>query len=255
MIPDGPVAHASACAFDVDRVRARFPGRTILWLPTTRTTMEDAATLGTPGSAVVADEQTEGQGRLGRRWHTAPGDSLCVSVVLPARGVTPVLTLALGLATAEAISTAAGIACDLRWPNDILIGEKKCVGILVQLAGEAAIAGIGINVKQREFPPELAGTATSIRVAGGEIEREDLLIELLGSIDRHMELLACQGPGAILDLFAKASSYVYGRCVSVELDGTVVHGVTDGLDPAGFLWLRGEDGTRRLIVSGGVRPR
>jgi BirA family biotin operon repressor/biotin-[acetyl-CoA-carboxylase] ligase len=240
--------------FDIERVRAQFPGRTILWLPSTRTTMEDAARLETPGSAVVADEQTEGQGRLGRRWHSAPGEGLYVSVALPARGITPVVTLALGLATGEAIAAAAGVACDLRWPNDVLTGGKKCAGILVQLAAETAVAGIGVNVDQAEFPPELAGGATSLRLAGARVAREELLIALLGAIDRHLELLGRHGPGAILDLFAKASSYALGRRVVVEMDGKQVRGTTDGLDLSGLLWLRGEDGSRRLIVSGGVRP-
>jgi BirA family biotin operon repressor/biotin-[acetyl-CoA-carboxylase] ligase len=125
----------------------------------------------------------------------------------------------------------------------------------VQLATEAAIAGIGVNVNQASFPDDLAEFATSLRMATHrEHSREDLLVELLRSIDRHLKILAVQGPGAILDLFAASSSYVRGRRVTVDLEGDSLAGVTDGLDPSGFLWLRREDGSRRLILSGGVRP-
>jgi len=242
-------------AFDVERVRARFPGREIVWRATTTSTMEDAAGLTAPGSVAVADEQTAGQGRFGRRWHSERASGLYVSVVLEPRGVTPALTLALGVAAGEAITAATGVACDLRWPNDVLIGGRKCAGILVQLHGDAAVAGIGINVNHSGFPAGIADLATSLRIATGrEQSREQLLIELLDSVDRHLELLEYRGPGAVLDLFAAASSYVLGRRVAVDLGGEVLRGATDGLDPAGFLWLRCEDGSRRLILSGGVRP-
>ena len=75
------------------------------------------------------------------------------------------LTLALGLATAEAIADATGIACDLRWPNDVMLGGRKVAGILVQLVDGNAIAGIGINVNHAAFPPELADEATSLRAS------------------------------------------------------------------------------------------
>ena len=242
-------------AFDVERVRARYPGREIVWRASTASTMEDAARLTAPGSVVVAGAQTAGQGRFGRRWHSEPGAGLYVSILLRPRGVTPTLTLALGLAAAEAIAATAGVACDLRWPNDVLIGEKKCAGVLVQLGDAAAIAGIGVNVNQVAFPDDIATLATSLRIATGrEQSREDLLIELLGAVDRHLDLIEYRGPGAVLDLFAGSSSYVRGRRVTVDMDGESVRGTADGLDPSGFLWLRCDDGSRRLILSGGVRP-
>lgn len=242
-------------AFDLDRVRARYPGRAVVWLPTTGSTMAEAARLATPGSVVAAGEQTAGQGRLGRRWHSEAGAGLYVSLVLRPRAVMPALTLALGLAAAEAITESAGLACDLRWPNDVLIGGRKCAGILVQVHGDSLVAGIGINVHHTAFPEEIAASATSLRLAGGgRTSREELLIALVGSVDRQVGILDLQGPGAVLDRFTAASSYARGRRVTVDLDGALLHGTTDGLDPAGFLWLRADDGSRRLILSGGVRP-
>jgi len=222
----------------------------IIRLDSTSSTMDEAAGH-PPGTVIVAEEQTSGQGRLGRSWHSEKGSGLYFSIVLGLPEPTPLVTLALGLAAQEAIQAVAGVACDLRWPNDVLIADKKCAGILVEHHGERVIAGIGVNVNHAAFPPEIADTATSLRIATGRAhDKEALLARLLESIDSFTKLLTDDGPDAILRLFTEASSYVRGRRVSV--DG--VTGTTDGLDPSGFLWLRPDRGPRRLIVAGGVRP-
>jgi BirA family biotin operon repressor/biotin-[acetyl-CoA-carboxylase] ligase len=203
-----------------------------------------------PGTVVVAEEQTAGQGRMGRSWYSPRGEGLYCSIVLPAPEPAPVLTLALGLATKEAIEQTAGVGCDLRWPNDVLLAERKVAGVLVQLQEASAIAGIGINVSQAAFPPELAPQATSLRIATGTLySRELLLANLLDAVETYTGLLAAEGAEPVLRLFSQASSYVFGRRVIV--DGT--RGVTDGLDPSGFLWLKTARG-RRLIRAGNVRP-
>ncbi|MCS6953545.1 MAG: biotin--[acetyl-CoA-carboxylase] ligase [Bryobacterales bacterium] len=250
-------------SLDLERVRAACPERLILWRETTGSTMTEAARLaaeGCPSGTVVgADEQTAGQGRLGRSWHSEKATGLYVSIVLrlPLEPVgLPVLTLALGLAAAEAITRVTGIPCDLRWPNDVLVGGKKCAGILVQLLDQGAVvAGIGINVNQTRFPPELEPIATSLRLATGrEYSREPLLIALLAAVDSFVKILLDEGPETILRLFSQASSYVVNRRVAVDQGERTLTGVTEGLDPSGFLILRREDGTRTLIVAGGVRP-
>jgi BirA family transcriptional regulator, biotin operon repressor / biotin---[acetyl-CoA-carboxylase] ligase len=163
----------------------------------------------------------------------------------------PVLTLALGLATAEAIHSATGVACDLRWPNDVMAGNRKVAGVLVKLVDGAAIAGIGINVNNTAFPAELTELASSLRLhAGREFARMDILLALIPAIDRWAETDA----DTILRRFAKASSYVSGRRVTVDQsDGSTIEGITTGLDPAGFLVVRKDDGTDTLILAGGVR--
>jgi len=153
------------------------------------------------GTAVGADEQTAGIGRYGRHWHSEPGLGIYCSVVLPHQ---PLLTLALGLATTEAI----GSNCDLRWPNDVLLGGKKVAGILVQLADNQAIAGIGINVNHTSFPPDLADIGTSLRLhTGREVSSTYLLIDLVRSIDSFLSF----APETFLRLFTRASSYSVGR--------------------------------------------
>jgi len=199
------------------------------------------------GAIVVADEQTAGLGRHGHVWHSEPGSGLYVSAVLqPA----PLLTLALGLAAQSAISETAGIVCDLRWPNDLMLGDRKTGGILVQLTDGKAVAGIGINVNHASFPPDLAPLATSLRLhAGREFSREEILTALLGAIETFAEERAEN----ILRLFAHASSYASGRRVTVTLPEGILEGTTAGLTADGFLRVRRDNGTDTLVIAGGVR--
>jgi BirA family transcriptional regulator, biotin operon repressor / biotin---[acetyl-CoA-carboxylase] ligase len=229
----------------------------IIHIEKTRSTMIDA--LAYPaGTVVVADEQTSGQGRLGRRWQSEPGAGLYLSAVmaLPCHGESaPVITLALGLAVQETLQHLTGASCDLRWPNDVLIGGRKCVGILVQLHGNRVIAGIGVNVNQSAFPEELSSIATSLQIETGQKwSRQALLDALLETIDSYSSLLRDSGTSAILRLFTQASSYVSGRKVDVDNAEQSLSGVTDGLDESGFLWVRSSDGRRHLIRAGGIRP-
>jgi BirA family biotin operon repressor/biotin-[acetyl-CoA-carboxylase] ligase len=204
---------------------------------TVASTMEIAATLPL-GAVVVAEEQTAGQGRHGHAWHSEAGTGLYCSIVLEPR---PLLTLALGLATAEAI----GPGCDLRWPNDVMLGGKKVAGILVQLVDGRAIAGIGINLNQTRFPDGLEATSLKLHT-GRDASAATILEALLDAVDTYAALDAED----ILRLFAQASSYAIGRRVVV--DGKT-EGITAGLTRDGYLVVRQDDGTDTLIVAGGVR--
>ena len=162
-----------------------------------------AARDGAPhGSVFFADEQTAGRGRGDHDWHSAAGQGLYVSVILrPAIGVEhmPLIPLAAGLAGAQAIGITAGLEVDLRWPNDLLIGDRKTGGILVESKTEAgapsfAVIGIGINVHQRSFDSNLSTPATSLDLASRRtISRHALLISLLESLQH--ETWALQDPG------------------------------------------------------------
>jgi BirA family biotin operon repressor/biotin-[acetyl-CoA-carboxylase] ligase len=231
---------------DIDRVRAEFPGRPIDYHATLDSTMHAAA--GCPlGTVVLAGKQTAGEGRHGHSWHSGSGGLYCSLVLEPA----PVLTLALGLATQSAILEATGITCDLRWPNDVMLGGRKVAGILVQLVDGKAIAGIGINVNQTAFPADLVQEATSLNTGtdGTFPDATSILIALLRAIDNF----TTEDRDSILRLFTHASSYAAGRRVTVQQPGGVITGTTVGLDPSGFLIVRKDDGTDTLILAGGVR--
>jgi BirA family biotin operon repressor/biotin-[acetyl-CoA-carboxylase] ligase len=235
----------------------------IVRLQTTDSTMKDAAALavrGEPhGTVVVAERQTAGIGRHGHSWHSEADGGLYLSIILRlplAPDVLPVLTMALGLAAQRAVDDIAGVACDLRWPNDLLLNEKKLAGILVQ-APEASvlIAGIGVNVNQSGFPPALQSIATSLKLETGlEYSREVLLDRIVAESLRYADLLADRGKRPILEQFEARSSYVRGKPVEVDVVDRMVIGITAGLDENGFLRVRTAGGIE-TIVAGGVRPR
>jgi BirA family transcriptional regulator, biotin operon repressor / biotin---[acetyl-CoA-carboxylase] ligase len=233
--------------------------REIVRLAATVSTMRDASALAASGcahgTAVIAEEQTAGIGRHGHSWHSEPGAGLYLSIVLRLPETSPILTLALGLATVDAIRNVAGVVCDLRWPNDVLAGGRKVAGIIVQMADSAAIAGIGINVNHAQFPTDLAELATSLKIQTGRaIDKEVLLESLLASIDDCCEILRSGGNAALLRMFSTASSYVSGKRVKVDLGERTIEGVTAGLDDAGFLRVKRADGVIETILAGGVRP-
>jgi BirA family biotin operon repressor/biotin-[acetyl-CoA-carboxylase] ligase len=128
----------------------------------------------------------------------------------------------------------------------VLLNGKKCAGIIAQLDAAAVIAGIGINVNQAEFPAELE--ATSLLLSGATTTRQDVLAALLDAVDRY----CVADPAEIRRMFEASSSYARGRRVRVEQDG--VEGVTQGLDPSGFLIVRQDNGQDVTIFAGGVRP-
>jgi BirA family biotin operon repressor/biotin-[acetyl-CoA-carboxylase] ligase len=249
-------------AIDLDYLATRLPGRSIEWHASIGSTMIEAARRAATGCAhgtvVGADEQTAGIGRYGRHWHSEAEAGIYLSIVLRLPfGIEtlPLVTLALGLAVSEAIHKVTDLACDLRWPNDVLIGGKKCCGILTQLDRPAVIAGIGINVNHAAFPDEISQVATSLRIASGRTHsREHIIAELLPAIDNYCGILETQGRDPILRMFSQASSYVAGRRVTVDQGDCVLQGVTAGLNASGFLLLRDDRGKQHHIIAGGVRP-
>jgi BirA family biotin operon repressor/biotin-[acetyl-CoA-carboxylase] ligase len=263
-------------SFDLEAVHARiagtqFAGR-VLHFPSvnsTNTLALEAAQDSTRSGVWVADEQTAGRGRGGHQWHSSPDDGLYMSaLVTPSIGTTDALRLSLStaLAVKSAIQKAAGFIVDIRWPNDIMAGRKKCGGILVETAVSPsqnnepallkyAVIGIGINLNHDGFPSEIADIATSLRLASGRnISRDKLLATLLCDLDEEIGLLTVnsQNTNTLLDRFAIASTWVRGKRVRVDEAGGYT-GITTGLDEQGFLRVDGDDGVKRTVLSGGVR--
>ena len=217
------------------------------------------------GEVWLAEEQTSGKGRAAHSWSSPPGAGIYCSALLrprlaPADAI--LLSLAAGLAVVQAVAEVTSLRADLRWPNDVLLGERKFCGILTELNAEVTrvryvVVGIGINVNQEKFPPELASIATSLRIeCGRRCSRLEFAAALLRALDREQAALASdpnEGRQSILRRFEEKSSYCCNAAVTVEEDGGY-EGITRGLDGHGFLQVESAAGLR-TVLSGGVRKR
>jgi BirA family biotin operon repressor/biotin-[acetyl-CoA-carboxylase] ligase len=212
--------------------------------------MTDAALLakqGKPhGTAVIADMQTAGIGRQGHAWHSDDTGGLYISIILRIAGSTPILTMALGLAVQRAVNDLGQVATDVRWPNDVMLSERKLAGILVQSVDGVLIAGIGLNVNQSAFPPDLGNIATSLKIETGREHSKDALADrIIAESLRYATL----GKREILQRFEENSTWPKGKAVSVD---DRIHGVTAGLDENGFLLVQTPE-KLETIMAGGVR--
>ncbi len=215
------------------------------------------------GSVFLAEEQLAGRGRGAHTWLSARSMGIYCSVILrPSMPPSDALifSLAAGLAVRAAVSDIAPqLSVDLKWPNDLLLGEKKFCGILTEMNAEAMrvhhlVVGIGINVNQTSFPAELRNVATSLRIeTSTEWSRVELCAALLKSLDREYRSLVedAEARREIIRRFELNSSSVRGKRVSIEENGGLP-GVTEGLDERGFLRLRTAAGLQ-TVLSGTVR--
>lgn len=150
------------------------------------------------GATAAADEQTEGRGRLGRRWEAPPGRAILVSVLLrpdPPMPLWPELSLIAGEAVAAALRAETGVEASLRHPNDVVVAGRKLVGVLPEARSGRVVLGIGVNVNQTagELPRDTAKPPTSLRVElGREIERAPLLAAILAELELRYD--AWSGP-------------------------------------------------------------
>ena len=183
--------------FVVPRLRGRF-GRPYLYAEVCPSTQRLLGPEHSEGAVAVAEEQTEGRGRLGRQWVSPRGVSVLCSILLeppvePHRF--PELSLVAGEACAEAISAVTGLEPTIKLPNDILLGGRKAAGILAEASDGRVVLGIGINVNvpMSELPPE---TATSLLVeTGAEVDRAQLLVELLVALERRYNRWVAEATG------------------------------------------------------------
>ncbi len=210
------------------------------------------------GSVVMAQEQYAGRGRMGRRWLAEAGKNLLFSVVLrpePAHSSLGLITVAAGLAVADAIEAiVAAPRASFKWPNDVLLYGRKCCGILLESAllkgaPPVAVIGIGLNVNQVSFPPDLTDTATSLcRVLGSPVARAPLMAQILAYMEERYHELH-RNPTAIANAFANRMEGI-GRVIRVW-SSQPASGVALGITAEGALRLQTEDG-ERIIHAGDV---
>jgi len=201
----------------------------------------DEARAGAPeGVVAIADHQTAGRGRRGRAWEAPPGASLLCSVLLRPRLAADrrqVVSMAAGLAMADAVQRVAGFHPGLKWPNDLVVDDRKLAGLLAESDGDAVVVGIGVNVEWHEFPQDLAATATACNLeAGRSIDRRELLVAFLDAFEPRYAKL-----DAVVDEYRRRLTTL-GRQVRVErTDGDLVGRATG--DEAGGELVVDVDGT------------
>jgi len=227
---------------------------------TNRVAMEMAENYAPHGTVVVADAQTAGRGRMGRRWMSPPGKNLYVSLLLrppvPAVDATR-LALVAGVALADAVE-AVGVPATLKWPNDLYCGGRKAAGILAEMASDPdgvrhVVIGVGLNVNMEEadFPPDLRGAATSLRIcAGRAFRRVDLLARLLDAFGARYAEFIGGGFASLRDGWDRRD-FLRGRRILLRRQGGEGWGTADGLDAAGALRFLPDGGTAAESVHSG----
>jgi BirA family biotin operon repressor/biotin-[acetyl-CoA-carboxylase] ligase len=231
-------------------------------LPSTNDRARELAEAGAVhGEVVIAESQTAGRGRRGRTWSSPSGRNLYMSVVLrpqlpPQRA--PELTLVASLAACDACRQA-GVEAAIKWPNDVLVDDRKVAGILTELSAEPdavqwVVLGIGVNLNAAsgDFPDELRDVATSLAIERGQpVPRALFAAALLSVLEQWLDLHASEGFAPIREAW-RSRSCTLGREVRVDADGGAVSGVAEDIDETGALLVRTRGGLARL-VSGDVR--
>jgi BirA family biotin operon repressor/biotin-[acetyl-CoA-carboxylase] ligase len=213
------------------------------------------------GAVVLAEYQTAGRGRAGRVWLSEKSSGIHMSVLLrpPVSPVqAPMLTLLAGLAARDSVVDLTSLACDIRWPNDLMLNGKKLGGVLTEMLAEPdrvryVVLGIGINVNHVKMPRELELIATSLRIETGRtLSRTELVVRLLRHLERYYNLFLSQGSDPLTARFAEVSSFFQGKRVRITTATESYTGLTAGLEPTGLLRVVREDGRTEAVLAGDV---
>ncbi len=213
------------------------------------------------GTIILAETQTRGKGRLGRRW-ISPKGNIYLSVILRPDiqpSLTPLITLMAAVASASALRKAIYIDAYIKWPNDIILNGKKIGGILTEMNSEMdrinyIVLGIGINVNMdpSSLPPDVRVNATSLKeVIGRDLRRTEILSVLIKELDRWYRIFLNDGPGPVLDEWRRLSLSLEKRVKVTSLNRTI-EGLAEEIDDYGRLIVRLDDGRIEKVTSGDV---
>jgi BirA family biotin operon repressor/biotin-[acetyl-CoA-carboxylase] ligase len=217
------------------------------------------------GEVVIAESQEKGKGRLGRQWFSPPFLNLYLSVILRPN-ISPhqasLITLMAAVATADAIREFSGLRPLIKWPNDILLRDRKVAGLLNEIHSEMdcihfVILGIGVNLNMDEkaFSKEIQAVATSLRIEMGQtVSRKVFLQFFLQELERWYSIFINEGSAAILKAWRDWAD-LKGRGIKITSFGETLAGTAIDVDSDGALILETEDGKRRRVVAGDVEYR
>ncbi len=211
---------------------------------------------------IFAEHQTAGRGRLGRSWESAPGEGLWLSFLLRPKSPVTIwhrITTLAALAVAESVESVAGVSAGIKWPNDVLVNDRKVAGILAEtgtspIHGPFVVVGIGINVNQTAFPEEISQSAASLRqVSKGAVNRGELAGRLIDRFGQWLQKLDADFPTALSG--ATMRNTVLGKHITLHAGTTSSTGYAEALDADGELLLRLPDGSLRAFSAGEVTLR
>ncbi|MEC0243290.1 biotin--[acetyl-CoA-carboxylase] ligase [Paenibacillus dokdonensis] len=250
----------------IKALRTKTMGQKLKIIDSTVSTQEEAKLLAEEdapeGTLVIAEEQTGGKGRMGRKWYSPKGKGIWMSLVLRPKQpmhFMPQMTLMTGVAVCRAVRRTTGVMAGLKWPNDLLVNGRKISGILLESAAEDeyvryCIAGIGIsvNLDPQDYPQALTDVATSLKIeAGEEVDRVALIAAVLEEFEVLYALYQQEGFGPIASLW-EALSVTLGKSVTVNTARGAVIGTAEKLDLSGALLVTTGEGQHESIFSGDV---
>ena len=251
---------------EIDDIKAGIKGgigREIFFYETvgsTNTIASDLAEKTIEGAVVIADSQQKGRGRLGRKWESPPGVNIYMSIILRPK-IEPkeatLITIMAAVACATALRRVTGLHVTIKWPNDLMVSDKKIGGILSELKTDhgriiSAIVGIGMNVNVGidAYPADVQEIATSVKnETGMSYSREVVISEILNEIDYWYKILNGMGKGILLLEWQKLTSTL-GREVKVTVGKETFTGLAESIDSEGMLILRLPSGMLKKINSG-----
>ena len=244
-------------------------GKTLEWISSCESTQiiaHQLAQQGVPdGTTVLTEEQTAGRGRMARKWDSAYGKGIWMSVILrpdvPIQRA-PQFTLIAAVAVVRAIEEVTGLNPDIKWPNDILLNGKKCTGILTELQSDAdgiqaLIIGIGLNANQDmvDFSDEVKEIATSLMMEkGSHVSRQELVRAILYHLEQYTAIYIKEGFGA-LKLMWEGYSTTIGKTVRARMAKETLEGVAESITDEGVLQIRTKDGKLHGIYSADIEMR
>ncbi len=249
-------------------MNTKWAGREVTYFDLTDSTNTQARILaeeGAPhGTLVVADKQNGGKGRRGRTWESPGGEGIWMSILLRPE-MNPenasMLTLIMALAAEKGVREATGQKSLIKWPNDLVLNKKKICGILTEMSTQNmeikyVIIGIGINVAQTDFPEEIKATATSLLLESGErIPRSKIIASIMSALEEYYEIfMKTEDMSALIDEYNERLVNL-GNEVCILAPTGDFRGVSTGINAAGGLMVRLEDGTETEVISGEVSVR
>lgn len=246
-------------------LKTKFIGKNILHFDTIGSTNDYAKKIGNElidGSVIISEEQTKGKGRLGRVWESKAGEGIWMSIILKPDLIpnkAPFITLIAGASIVKALNIL-GVDAKIKWPNDIIINNKKLSGILTELSAEIGrvnyiVVGIGMNVKDDDFDEELQNKATSLYKENYKVSRVDIVKEILCQFEKlYLDYVENNDKREVLDICRKYSAIIDKEIYVIKNDERKLVNCI-GINEDGNLIIKNEEGKLEEIMSGEVSIR